>query len=304
MEPTVTTAAAAGMEEAASNAAAKIFACGHLPSPKNSPPEGTIAECKGAPPSLDAAAGLGHGPALRRRKGARLGGRPERERAVGRSGAAPLRRGGGAARHRASTAAPFWAGFEAPAPRADAGEPAAARPARRTAGADRRAQRGAGRPSPRSGRGRSVPARDRLSGRRRRRPSRSAPRTSTRRSPRSPGRSSSSRSATPAMRSTRSTPAGAASTTRSTAPTRWASLPEGGGYDPKRGAPGDRLGPAHSSTRSFRSNGGSHADVADYRVEDGRLVTDLGGLADPSRIRRLAAMAASCSATTASTSRS
>ena len=85
---------------------------------------------------------------------------------------------------------------------------------------------------------RTVPARDRLSAARSPRTSRSAPRTSTPRSPASPARSSWCRSRTRAMRSTPPTPAGAASTTRSTAPTpsRRTAAPSAGAATTRRAA--------------------------------------------------------------------
>jgi malate synthase len=56
--------------------------------------------------------------------------------------------------------------------------------------------------------------------------------------------------------------------------------PAGGGYDPERGRRVIEWG------RRFLDEiaplaGGSHADAAQYRIEEDRLVTDLGGLADP-----------------------
>ena len=122
------------------------------------------------------------------------------------------------------------------ASRADAREQAAAAQARRSPGADRRAQRGA-----RTARRPTRPRKRRSCARSaiwsiRRPRSRSAPRMSIRRSRRSPDRSSSCRSTMPATRSTPPTPAGAASTTRSTAPTRSATCRRRGGYDPERGA--------------------------------------------------------------------
>jgi malate synthase len=58
-------------------------------------------------------------------------------------------------------------------------------------------------------------------------------------------------------------------------------LPKGGGFDPERGARVIAWG------RRFLDevaplDGGSHADVTTYRVENRRLSTDLGGLKDPS----------------------
>ena len=196
----------------------------------------------------------------------------------------------------------FWSGL-APAPRADAGEPAPAAPARGSAGADRRAQRRPRRAaSPIRRRKRSSCARSAISPIRRR-PSRSAPRTSIPRSPPSPGRSSSSRSATPATPSTPPTPAGAASTTRSTAPTRWATAPPAGGYDPERGARVIGWGRAFLDEIA-PLDGGSHAEVDRLSDRGRRLVTDRGGLADPAQLAGWRRAAASCSATTASTSRS
>ncbi|MFN3945622.1 MAG: malate synthase G [Allosphingosinicella sp.] len=57
--------------------------------------------------------------------------------------------------------------------------------------------------------------------------------------------------------------------------------PQGGGYDPERGARVIQWG------RRFLDEvapleGGSHGEVSDYRIEAGRLVTDRGGLRDPS----------------------
>jgi malate synthase len=57
--------------------------------------------------------------------------------------------------------------------------------------------------------------------------------------------------------------------------------PAGAGYDPERGQRAIDWG------RRFLDEiapieGGSHADVTTYRIADGRLVTDRGGLADPS----------------------
>jgi malate synthase len=57
-------------------------------------------------------------------------------------------------------------------------------------------------------------------------------------------------------------------------------LPRSGGYDATRGARVVAWG------RSFLDEiapltGGSHSDVSFYRIEEGRLVTDKGGLADP-----------------------
>ena len=58
-------------------------------------------------------------------------------------------------------------------------------------------------------------------------------------------------------------------------------LPVGGGYDEERGARVIAWGRAFlDELAPFEQ--GSHADVSEYRVEDGRLVTDFGGLADPS----------------------
>jgi malate synthase len=57
--------------------------------------------------------------------------------------------------------------------------------------------------------------------------------------------------------------------------------PKGGGYDPERGSQVIAWG------RGFLGEiapltGGSHAEVGRYRVEEGRLLTDRGGLANPS----------------------
>ena len=57
--------------------------------------------------------------------------------------------------------------------------------------------------------------------------------------------------------------------------------PAGGGYDAERGARVVAWGRAFLDEVAPLA-GGSHADVTSYRIEDGRLVTDLGGLADPS----------------------
>jgi malate synthase len=57
-------------------------------------------------------------------------------------------------------------------------------------------------------------------------------------------------------------------------------LPGGGGYDPKRGARVIAWGRAFLDEIAPLT-GGSHTDVAYYRIEDGALVTDKGGLADP-----------------------
>ena len=59
--------------------------------------------------------------------------------------------------------------------------------------------------------------------------------------------------------------------------------PKGGGYDAERGARVVAWG------RDFLDevaplSGGSHSDVTEYRIEDGRLVTDAGELADPSQL--------------------
>ncbi len=58
-------------------------------------------------------------------------------------------------------------------------------------------------------------------------------------------------------------------------------LPAGGGYDVERGARVIAWGRAFLDEIAPLT-GGSHADASAYRVEDGRLVTDRGGLADPS----------------------
>jgi malate synthase len=57
--------------------------------------------------------------------------------------------------------------------------------------------------------------------------------------------------------------------------------PKGGGYDEARGARVIAWGRVFLDEIAPLERG-SHAAVSDYRVEDGRLVTDLGGLADPS----------------------
>ena len=135
-----------------------------------------------------------------------------------------LHRAGGAARNR-DRAGRLLVRLLGPAARAHAREQAAAAPARGSPGADRRAQSRARRPGARSGRGRGVPSRDRLSGRSAAAVRDRHRRMSIRRSPRSPGRSWSFRSTMPATPSTPPMPAGAASTTRSTAPTRSALRP-------------------------------------------------------------------------------
>jgi malate synthase len=58
-------------------------------------------------------------------------------------------------------------------------------------------------------------------------------------------------------------------------------LPKGGGYDPERGARVIAWGRALLDEIAPLETG-SHADVTSYSVEQGALVTDLGGLADPS----------------------
>jgi malate synthase len=58
-------------------------------------------------------------------------------------------------------------------------------------------------------------------------------------------------------------------------------LPKGGGYDEERGARVIAWGRRFLDEISPLT-GGSHADVDRYRVENGRLVTNCGGLADPS----------------------
>ncbi len=58
-------------------------------------------------------------------------------------------------------------------------------------------------------------------------------------------------------------------------------LPSSGGYDAERGARVIAWGRAFLDEIAPLT-GGSHADVGGYRVENGRLVTDRGGLADPS----------------------
>jgi malate synthase len=57
--------------------------------------------------------------------------------------------------------------------------------------------------------------------------------------------------------------------------------PRGGGYDSERGARVVAWGRAFLDEIAPLT-GGSHADVTRYAIEDGRLVTDLGGLEDPS----------------------
>ncbi len=57
--------------------------------------------------------------------------------------------------------------------------------------------------------------------------------------------------------------------------------PQGGGYDPERGRRVIEWGRAFLDEIAPLS-GGSHSEVSEYRIEDGRLVTDKGGLADPS----------------------
>ena len=59
------------------------------------------------------------------------------------------------------------------------------------------------------------------------------------------------------------------------------SLPPAGGYDAGRGRDVIAWGRAFLD-ETFPLEGGSHALVGEYRVEGGRLVTDLGGLAEPS----------------------
>jgi malate synthase len=59
--------------------------------------------------------------------------------------------------------------------------------------------------------------------------------------------------------------------------------PRAGGYDEARGARVIAWGRAFLDEIAPLT-GGSHADTASYWVEDGRLVTDRGGLADPSRL--------------------
>ena len=58
-------------------------------------------------------------------------------------------------------------------------------------------------------------------------------------------------------------------------------LPRGGGFDPARGARVVAWGRAFLDEIAPLT-GGSHAEVSEYRVEEGKLVTDHGGLADPS----------------------
>jgi malate synthase len=58
-------------------------------------------------------------------------------------------------------------------------------------------------------------------------------------------------------------------------------LPTGGGYDPERSARVVAWGRAFLDEIAPLT-GGSHADVAEYRVQHGALVTDRGGLADAS----------------------
>jgi malate synthase len=58
------------------------------------------------------------------------------------------------------------------------------------------------------------------------------------------------------------------------------SPPKSGGYDPERGAEVIGWGRAFLD-HIFPLEGGSHAGVTEYRIEEGRLVTNLGGLADP-----------------------
>ncbi|MEA3048619.1 MAG: malate synthase [Sphingomonadales bacterium] len=57
--------------------------------------------------------------------------------------------------------------------------------------------------------------------------------------------------------------------------------PGAGGYDPERGARVIAWGRAFLDEIAPLA-GGSHADVGEYRIEQGRLVTDQGGLRDPS----------------------
>ncbi|MEA3060642.1 MAG: malate synthase [Sphingomonadales bacterium] len=56
--------------------------------------------------------------------------------------------------------------------------------------------------------------------------------------------------------------------------------PRGGGYDAERGARVIAWGRAFLDEIAPLT-GGSHADVGEYRIEDGGLVTDRGGLRDP-----------------------
>jgi malate synthase len=59
--------------------------------------------------------------------------------------------------------------------------------------------------------------------------------------------------------------------------------PSGGGYDAARGAKVIAWGRAYLDEVAPLT-GGSHADVTEYRIGDGRLVTDRGALADPAQL--------------------
>ena len=181
---------------------------------------------------LDGGKRLAHS---RTRKGTRVTETWVKTRAVGRSGASALRRRRGAARHRHCRRR-FLAGFQRLLRELTPENKRLLARRDESAGADRRAQRRDGGPGARSGRGRGVPARDRLSRRAaaalhdRHDKCRSGDRRARRAAAGRPGQQR------PLRAQRRSTPAGAASTTRSTAPTRSASLPPAGGYDPERGA--------------------------------------------------------------------
>ena len=114
--------------------------------------------------------------------------------------------------------------------------------------------------APRPGRLPGVPRVDRLPRAEPASRSRSTRRTSTPRSRRSPGRSSSCRSTNARYALNAANARWGRCTTRSTAPTRWATLPEPGPYDPARGAR------VVAWARAFLDDvvpldGGSHADV-------------------------------------------